>query len=104
MKSIISRNSKFSTSRILAEAENFEGDSAFSFNSEKMEAMKDKTVADLLKVVLSLKIELKQERKMNKTMLNNLKAVAYKESISFLKEKALKVTDIMTTIHRKFLQ
>ena len=69
-----------------------------------MEAMKDKTVADLLKVVLSLKIELKQERKMNKTMLNNLKAVAYKESISFLKEKALKVTDILTTNHRKFLQ
>ena len=69
-----------------------------------MEVMKSKTVTDLVKVILDLKIELKQERKMNKTMMNNLKAVAYKESVSFLKEKSLKVTELLTTNHKKFLQ
>ena len=89
MKSILSRASKFNTSRLLAESENFECDSAFSFSSAKMEQMKSKGAADLVKVILNLKIELKQEKKSNKTMMNNLKAVAYKESISFLKDKSL---------------
>ena len=89
MGSILSKASKFNTSRLLAEAESFECDSAFSFNSAKMEQMKSKDVADLVKLILSLKIELKQEKKSNKTMMNNLKAVSYKESISFLKEKSL---------------
>ena len=41
---------------------------------------------------------------MNKTMLNNIKTVAYEESISFLKDKALKVNEVLTTNHKKLLQ
>ena len=37
-------------------------------------------------------------------MLNNLKAVAFKESITYLKEKTIAVTNMLTNTHRKFVK
>ena len=78
-------------------------DSAFSFDSEAIEQLRYKEVGDLIHTIMNLKVALKQEKQSNKTMMQNLKAVAYRESISFLKEKSEDVSLLMTKNHKKIV-
>ena len=62
---------------------------------------------DLTKILeknRALKLELTQVKKAHRTVLNNLKAVAFKESVTYLKEKTIAVTNLLTNTHRKFVQ
>ena len=62
---------------------------------------------DLTKILeknRALKLELTQVKKSHRTVLNNLKAVAFKESVTYLKEKTIAVTNLLTNTHRKFVK
>ena len=52
---------------------------------------------------MSLKIELQQIKQNHKVLTQNLKAVAYKESAEFLREKSRIVAHVLTKNHRKVL-
>ena len=78
--------------------------SNISIDSEKIEKMKFQDVNELIEAIITLKLQLKQERKSKLTLAANTKAVAFKESIEFLKEKSRAVTDMLTRNHRKIVQ
>ena len=61
-------------------------------------------MAELLEAYNELKIELRDTKKAHRTVLNNLKAVAYKESIDFLKQKSKVVSRVLTNSHRKIVR
>ena len=61
-------------------------------------------VDEFLSIIRSLKLELKQVKRAHLTVLNNLKAVAFKEAIQFLKQKSELVEKVMTQNHQKVIR
>ena len=72
---------------------------------------KDKDVALLLEKNYTLvaknrdmKLELKQVKKAHRTVMNNLKAVAFKEAVSYLMIKSTIVIEMLTRTHHRFIK
>ena len=80
------------------------GDSKmFSMSQLKKSALDSKVSngAELIQHILSLQMQNKNMKLRCKTLERNLKAVVFKESVDFLKDKSKIVAEILTKNHRK---
>ena len=78
--------------------------SSFEKSSYRDIANNSDNVVHLLEKNRDLKLELKQVKKAHRTVLNNLKAVAFKEAVNYLKMKSAIIIDLLTRTHRRFIK